>query len=297
MGKAIIEARKGSWNANSALLIGGLMYTVISLKSGLSRADQWHLIAIILILAFAIVVPMQNGVSIVAGRSRYAARVLLVVLSLTYFYGNKPITGYYIRGLQNGFTDIVKNVPTSLPADPQPLLPALIYERTHLKIKLNALSEFFSRTTWRGVPVVVYGGAWALASFIGVKKFGFLADNYIYSDERGLKLRQFLIDTPNAVVIIKIAEYEWLLLGAEAEARVARSGWLGGDQMGKELRSLLSSVHIKQVRIENVLIEKRWRRLIGNYVADKYSPVYRSDSHYVLALPKTIEQIQNEHSK
>jgi hypothetical protein len=57
---------------------------------------------------------------------------------------------------------------------------------------------------------------------------------------------------------------------------------LAGFGKYRELRTLLSSPHIPGSLIEEQQKDERWRRLVGLYVMEAYTPIYETDWFVVL---------------
>ena len=73
--------------AGDLVLIGGFAYALVALKSGLNRADQWHLVPSVLVLATLIVLPTPTRIVPIQPALRRAGIALVAVVALTYSLG------------------------------------------------------------------------------------------------------------------------------------------------------------------------------------------------------------------
>lgn len=282
---AVSFARPWSRQVKTAdlIFVGGIVYALVMLKSGLSRADQWHLVPSVLVLVFAFILPIPSSTAPVSRNTRRIGIGLSLILSLSYSFGHYPQTYYVFRGgLVAGYVDLINSEPTAQIPLAEPARPALAFESSNPNTEIVQLSEFLAAPEQLGRRIFIYSSPWALPFLVGATKAGFLGDDYIYGDDRGEKVRAQLDRQPETLVVIRSSEYEWLLEGPEAEL-ANRDFYMLGNGIWRKLRANISSVHVLGVVIEERLKTERWRRLIGNYIVETYHPVFSNDKFYVLA--------------
>ncbi len=280
----VIRARwKETAGAKELLIIGGLAYAAVMLKSGLSRADQWHLDPGIMALALAFLLPLPSRILRPMPRFQSFLGIgCIAVIALTYSFGQLHMAKYvFKKGLIGGYVQLSQEKANFAPMKPSPQAPFLERKVRQPKSELGRLARFMAMTSVRERPVVAYGRTWGVPMCIGVKKTGYLTDNYIYGDERGQRLQMLLKENPNILVLIDRATFDWLQGKRDLES-IQPDHNLAGFGIQKELREILSSVHIRSLATENRLLDLRWRKLIGNYVIKNYEAVYQSKSYVVL---------------
>jgi len=268
--------------AGDLIIVGGVVYALVMLKSGLSRADQWHLVPSILVLVFAFVLPIPAVISPIAPLARRIGLALCLVLAATYTFGHYPQANYVFRvGLIKGFRDLASGVPVTREPKDEPASPALVYDRSYANPDIKALSVFLAAPPQRGRRVFIYGGPWGLSYLVGVAKAGILGDDYIYGDDRGDVMRSQLDRDQETLIVIGRDDFAWLQLGPTA-AVPERRFYMLGDGIWQDIRAGMSSVHIRAVRIEEKLKKDRWRRLVGQFIVENYRPIYTQGQYVVL---------------
>ncbi|WP_170346933.1 hypothetical protein, partial [Ruegeria atlantica] len=159
--------------------------------------------------------------------------------------------------------------------------PNILNERRNPSEDIVELATFLAEPPQRGARVFAYDRLWSLPMKVGVSKFGYLTDNFIYGDDRGNLLRQALSENPDVLVVIEREAYDWLRSTPEDTSATPEPDWISSGQFGR-LREILSSAHVPAVPTEVAQIQTRWRRLVGNYLADNYTPIFSNDSYVVL---------------
>ncbi|MFV2091455.1 MAG: hypothetical protein ACC634_00060 [Hyphomicrobiales bacterium] len=269
-------------SAGDLIFAGGLVYALVMLKSGLSRADQWHLVPGVLVLVFAFVLPISAGAAPLGRIARRIGIGLAVLLALSYSFGQIPHARYVFReGLMRGYGDLASGVPANHTPAVIPARPALAFERSYPNAELRDLSAFLATPPQRDRRIFTYGSPWGISFLVGATKTGILGDDYIYGDDRGDAMRAYLDSQPETLVIIRKDDYNWLLEGPDA-AIPERKFYLMGYGIWRELRAKVSSVHIRGVVIEERQKKARLRRLVGMYVIAQYHPIYTDGPYYVL---------------
>jgi hypothetical protein len=266
--------------AGDLVFVGGIVYALVMLKSGLSRADQWHLVPSILVLVFCFVLPIRSDNAPVARTTRRIGLALSLVVSLSYSLGHYPQAKYVFRkALLQGYADFANSSLSLQSPMVETARPALAYERSHPDSDLVSLSEFLAEPQQRNRRIFIYGGPWGLPPLVGATKAGPLGDDYIYGDDRGEIIRTQLDNRPETLVIIHRDNYKWLLEGPDAAVPPQRKL---GKWRWRRLAANISSVHVPGVVVEEGLKLDRWRRLAGLYVVENYQPVFTDGRFYVL---------------
>lgn len=266
------------------MMIGGLAYAAFILKSGLSRTDQWHLVPAIAPLLFTFLLFPRGHLFQLPRQARISGIVLTVLVAATFTYGNLPVTKFIVKdSVLRGYGTLLRGDTAAVDAERQPAYPATVYRsRRESAPPLIELSQFLATDEMRGRRVFPYNGAWHYAMRIGVLKAGHLTDNFIYGDARGHAEQEMLESNADVLVLMFRSDYDWLLLGPDAAARAIPEGGLNGTGWERYSRVLLSSPHFSPANAEYDFSERRWRRLVGNYVIENYDPVFLSAQYAVL---------------
>ncbi|MBI1250518.1 MAG: hypothetical protein GC189_03500 [Alphaproteobacteria bacterium] len=275
---------RGQAFASELMMIGAIAYALVALKSGLSRADQWHIVPTILPIVFAFLLPLPAGAVAIGRRTRIAAAGLIVILAATYSIGQFAIAQYIFRddGLLPGYKSIARNDPAPAPLAPEPAYPALLAGNYHDLPEIRALSAFISEPPYRGRRVLTYRRGWSRPAFVGALKAGPLADDYIYSDARGEEIVAYLDAHPDTLIFMPPADYAWLRADPDTPPEgPGRSAFYGSPLA--QAGAILSSVHAPAIPLEEEQKQLRWRRLVGGYVVQHYRPVFESGPVMVLA--------------
>lgn len=264
------------------LAIGALAYAALLLKSGLSRADQWHLVPCALPIAFSLILPLRTSVMPITRRVRVLGIMLTLILALTYSFGQFTIVRYVFReGLLANYKAMLSDQATQTAQHIDSETPNILNERRNPSEDIVELATFLAEPPQRGARVFAYDRLWPLPMKVGVSKFGYLTDNFIYGDDRGNLLRQALSENPDVLVVIEREAYDWLRSTPEDTSATPEPDWISSGQFGR-LREILSSAHVPAVPTEVAQIQTRWRRLVGNYLADTYTPIFSNGSYVVL---------------
>ena len=263
------------------LVIGGLAYAAVMLKSGLSRADQWHIAPAVLPLVFAILLFFKSRFFALPRYATIIGTTAVIGLSLTYSYGQWPMMKHsFLNGSLPGYGSLISGDFEPIEPDPAPAYPATVYSIQNSKPDLIDVSRFLAEEKNRGRRVLTYDRAWHYAFRLGVLKTGHMTDNFIYGEERGHDTREMLEQSPDVFVFMFASQYEELLQPPKTNdqkiLQESRQRRLGGR------RAILSSPHYSGAYVERYLRTDRWRRLIGEYVIEQYEPVFQNESFVVL---------------
>jgi hypothetical protein len=241
--------------------IGALGFAVVTLKSGLTRADHWHLDAAFIALIFAFLLQLETRVIRISVTTRRFAVLLICVASATYLLGiygtGKRYAGAYLRGAQ----EVLGGVPT---ADVSPDTFRQISvepERTNPEPNLTSIGQYLAKPATAARPVTYYGTAWMLAPRIGVCSQYFALDALMYSEIQS-PLRDFLEKHPDAFVVMSRADYERVFDGkSEPESALSTL---------PKLASWLTSPHYTQSALEGALLDKARDEVSGAYLREHY---------------------------
>lgn len=269
-------ALKQRWEAGPGqgdlLVIGGLAYAAVALKSGLSRADQWHLDPTVLVLCFAFVLPLPRRYLALAQPLRVAGVALVALLAATYAFGELRIARLtFYEGTFGGLTAWAgqDRQPCTLAA--APVLPAMVCQNGAPDADYVALTARLAAPDLRGRPVFVYGGPSMLPAITGTRRAGYLTDEFIYGDTRASQVQASLAASPDVLVAMTQDNFDWLAKGPDAPLPKAAFVMSGSPAM-RHILGLVSSVHHSQLQAERDAQTGRWRTLIGNWVIANYHP-------------------------
>ena len=266
------------------LLFAGLVYALIGLKSGLNRADMWHLAVPMLVLIFAFVFPLPRTLFTYSRNTGRLAMVLIIVVAATYFAGLAPSGSFYGMGLLQGLKDSVSPASANVLelGEVVTRAPSIEIERSHPNPDILALGAYLAQPAQIDRPVVLYNRLWALDKRIGVYKSAYPTDDFLLSDESGHEVRAFLQENPYALVVLDLAEYD-KLFGLSGLTDYAESNRIYPATPTKRILGWLSSIHFTAAEIERVEKDKRWERTVGGYLAAEYSKIAGFGDFVVLA--------------
>lgn len=274
--------KAGAPNKSDLLLIGGLTFAFVGLKSGLNRADVWHLDAPMILLVLALCLADQNRMFQWTKGTRGIALSLIGILTGTFLLGNLPSASYLAQGWASGLKDAVFSVPATRGAVPNTRAPIIEIERSHPDPTHLELAEYLATPQRASRPILFYSTTWPLGKQVGVFKEDFANDDFLYSNERGEQIRQWLEARPEALVIMYREVHDRLFevsdpsVFPEFERQFQPS-------ITKSLAARLSTVHFSAVRVENELKENRWKDTVGSLVLGSYDIIAEFGPYVVLA--------------
>lgn len=274
------------------LILGGVAYAAIALKSGLSRLDQWHMDPAVLVLCCAFVLPLPSRFLRLDRTTRVAAVALVALITVTYSYGQSRIARYTFReSLVAGFSGWIggDRAPCDLAAEP--VLPALVCDNGDPNDDLVALASGLASPPWKGRPVFLYYDSAALAAMVGVKRTGYLTDTFIYGDRRAIAARDGLDSVPEALVIMDTRTWDWLNEGPDA-AVPEPIFHLSGPRSVRRRLEVLSSAHYHGMLDDSAAQVRRWREYIGNWIVSAYEPAFRADGKIVLRRKEPVPEAE-----
>lgn len=268
-------------NKSDLLLLGGLTFALVGLKSGLNRADVWHLDAPLILLVLAFCVVDQNSMFRPTRSTKVLALSLIGIFSATFLLGNLPSASYLAQGWIGGLRDSVFSIPASGGAVPNTRAPIIEVERSYPDPAHMQLAGYLAAPQRASLPVLFYSTTWPLGKQIGVYKEDFSNDDFLYSNESGEHIRRWLEDRPEALVIMYREVYD-RLFGLTDPSNFPELERQFQPSITKTLASKLSTVHFKAVRVENKLKERRWHDTVGVPILRDYELVAEIGPYVIL---------------
>lgn len=282
VGRRLATLREGSPNRADLLLVGGFVFALVGLKSGLNRSDLWHLDASLVPLALALLMPYRRHVP-GRRRVRILSGALLVVVSLTYVFGLLPSGSLLASGWVRGAAAVIAPAEGSPAAAlPPTRAPVLDRERLAAGSPTHQLAVFLHRPEWVDRPVIFYGDTWSLGKAIGVYRTSPINDDFLYSDERGLRFRAHLEENADALVLMRDDVYR-RLYGLSDPNEFPEHERRFAPSPAKRIASWLSTTHYRGLEHEVRLKDRRWTRTVGEYVRPRYEAIAQIGRIVILA--------------
>ena len=247
------------------LLFGGLVYALLGMKSGLNRADMWHIASPMLILIFAYLLPLPTRLFSYSRGLRGLIVALILLIAGTYFIALAPSGSFYARGWFSGLQDTVESFAVGKePVRGITRAPSVEIERTNPDKDILALGEYLADPSRVTRPVVLYGRVWSIDKRIGVFKTTYPTDDFLLSDEGGNDVAEYLREHGDAFVILDSDDYERLYSLRE------RQDVLYEKTLMKRILAWTSTVHFTGANLEYEQKAKRWARTVGAYLIPNY---------------------------
>jgi hypothetical protein len=263
-----LAARTGTAGAawGDRWFLAALVATIVQLKSGLNRADVWHLCGGVLPLAAAFALPLPRTVVRWTPAEGRAVVVGLVLLGATNLIGQAPIASYALRGWLAGWSAprVAGGAPISTEA------PAIEPTRAYPHPPLVDLARYLAEPSRRGQAVYFYGTLWGIGPRIGVPKRDPNNDDFLYSDERGARVGRWL-DEARVPYVVMTAEAEARLFGRDGANPRAEFDRRVEPSLVKTIGAWTSSVHFTAIELEMPLQDARWRRVVGETIRQAYT--------------------------
>lgn len=285
IGSGMWRVRDHTASAGDRLLLGGWIFALVTLRSGLTRADVWHLTPVFLLVIAALVLPLPKSLFPVGRRARRLAILLLAIAALTRLVGLAPTGAFVAAGWANGAQDVLTGLP---PAGARQELStratSVLEERSHASPGLVAMAEHLAAPDRRDRPVFFYLDRWWLGIHLGIPKTDYSSDDFMYS-EGVSSSREFLARRPDALVVMDRQVYRKLydLPGATMPSL----GLVEQPSRVKEVASWLSSVHFRGVEVESELKFRLWKERVGDYIRDHYGRSTSFNGNVVLSRADT----------
>jgi hypothetical protein len=278
----------GPWRvqfaAGDVVMVGGLVYALLALRSGLNRADMWHLTAAMLGLFFAFLLPLPRRVCTVSPALQRAANVLIIVIAVTYLVGMAPAVQYVVSGYLRGARDVFLGSRTIEMAVTR--APTIETERSEPSRALQALGEYLAARERRDRPVVPYSTLWWIDKRAGFRKTIYPTDDFLLSDEMGEDVREYLSAHPDSLVLIAADEHARLAARARSEP-LPPGKPLFGTSLTKRIIGWLSTIEYGAAEDEHLQKGRRWDRTVGAYLIVEYRVVTQFDTVLVMARDRT----------
>lgn len=260
-GRGLGRGRDVSLASGDRLFVAAVVWALIGLKSGLNRADMWHLAPPLQALVFAFLLPWPRRRVVVSRGERRAALALMGIMAVTYLAALAPSGSYLAQGWMGGARDGWSG--ESPPASPAVTrAPSLEIERTHPSPHILALGGFLAEPARHHRRVLLFGRLWGLDKQIGVTKSTYPTDDFLLSDDSGVALVNELRADPEMLVVIE--RDVWDALQAPGETEVAL---VYPPSATKRILAWLSTIHFSAAEVENRQKNLRWRRTVGVFLA------------------------------
>lgn len=281
VGVGLGRSRTEPLESGDRLMFGGLVFAVVALRSGLNRADMWHLAAPVLPLILAFLLPWPARVFALSARMRQIAGTLIVVQMVTYGLGLLPPADYMLSGWLRGARDVVSGraLEHGVVMRQETIEP----ERSEPDTALLALGTYLAQPEQSEKPVVPYSTAWDIDKRAGFRKVTYPTDDFLLSDSMGEDVRRYLEARHDAIVVMRADQYE-RLLGAQRGEEL-RPGPLFQPSVTKRLLGWLSTTEYVEAEAEHLQKERRWARTVGWYLIRHFVIVRRFDQLLVLERP------------
>ncbi|MGQ0734412.1 MAG: hypothetical protein ACT4QD_12235 [Acidobacteriota bacterium] len=278
VGKRLVPRGEPALDASARLMLAALLFALVTLRSGLTRADLWHLNPGFLPLLLAFLLPLSANA--LQGRvARGLAFSLVVLASATFLVGIAPMGSLYVTSYIRGLADTIAARPTGS-AQTRVLGKGLEGERSHPDEELVALGIQLQSAEYRSRPALFYGRAWTLSSRIGICPAHYKLDDLMYT-ELTRPEAAYLEDYPDTVVVMRRDEFSWLY-GPRDETNVHASLTLTPV---KQLGRWLSTVHYDAADTEARLQNETRARLTGAYIRAAYEPAKVFGDYVLLSRP------------
>lgn len=265
-------------------LVGSVVYALVAMRSGLARADMYHLVPPVLGLVVFVLVGPQGGRFAIPVAARALTSTAAILVVVTYVPGligaaRTPVTGW-LRGARDVLGGRVAVSPAGVARGPRIPSPRVEVEGT-----AAAVAQYLAEPARSSRPVVFYGALWGLDRLVGVSKPSGLypVDDYLMSDDVGAGVRGYLEKHGEALVLVNAQEWE-RLRGAEVGTDVRPMFWLRGRR-GLETRFLewWSSAHYGLAPLDEVVRKReRWAHTVGFLLVERYVEAARFGNVIVL---------------
>lgn len=266
------------------LLLGAVLFALVALRSGLTRADLWHLNPgfLPLVLAVLLRLPM-NAFRLTTGQYR-GAFALAAAASVTMLVGNAPMGSRYAMGYLDGLIDTLTAAPRGTD-DGGTRVQSIEFERTHPRADLVALGRYLGAPDRSHQPVLFYGRAWDISPRVGVRPEDYKMDDLLYT-EFSQPDSDYLRAHSDALVVIQAPDYQRLYGMVDPDTPRTSADLTPVKQLGR----WLSTPHYDSLETEARLLDETRDRLTGAYVRSNYVFAARFDEYVVLA-PKAADTL------
>jgi hypothetical protein len=262
----------GKWgpteiSSGDRLFFGAVIYALLGLKSGLNRADMWHLASPMFPLVFALILPYPRNLFAFSKQVHKVALTLLAIMAVTYLAGLAPSGSYYASGLTRGFSDLIATGP---PVQSQSVVtrgPSIELERSHPDPNVLRLASYLADKGRSDRAVVFYGVLWSMDKRVGVTKPTYPTDDFLMSEQMGYNVRDTVRKT-GAIVVMDDGSYERLF--GDFRNSVDRASAFYEETPAKAILKWLSSAHFAAIELETLMKQQRWDKTVGPYLQSHY---------------------------
>jgi hypothetical protein len=264
------------------LLLGGVCFALVALRSGFTRSDVWHLNPGFLPLLLAFLLPLPAAVMALSPAARRLAFGLAIVASATVLVGIAPTGSLYATSYVRGFMDTVV-------AEPRPIREgatrsrAIERERSHPRTEFVALGRYLAEPQRVNQPVLFYGRAWNIPVRVGVCPADYKLDDLLYSEFRQPEA-VYLRAHPDALVVMRGDDYRRLYGLIDPDTPHSSTVLTPVKQLGR----WLSTVHYDAAETEARLQDETRARLTGAYIRSRYAATAGFGDYVVLAPLKEL---------
>jgi hypothetical protein len=269
-------ASPGGFGATGRLLLGATLFTLVTLKSGLTRADVWHLDPDFLPLLFAFLLPFSARTLLPDATQRRIAFGLAAVAAATLTVGIAPMLSLHAASYVRGASDTLAGRP--LRSGSPVVDRGFEGERSHPDADLLALGRYLRSNEFENRPVLFYGRAWAISARIGVCPTHYKLDDLMYT-EFSVRETDYLNQHPETLVVMHRDEFGYVFGDRDDTSRHSRLVLTPTKQLGR----WLSTVHYDSAETEARLQDEARARLTGDYVHAEYEPAATFGAYIVLA--------------
>lgn len=276
IGKVLLPSPEVALKTGDRLMLGAVLFALVTLKSGLTRSDLWHLNAAFLPLLFAFLLILPSKAMAVIDTQRGLARGLIVVASLTYLIGIAPTGSLYAASYLRGFVDTLSGPPGASEKDVT-RTHSIEFERTQPGADFVAMGRFLAAPERAHRPVLFYGRAWDVPPRVGVCPGDYKLDDLMYS-EFSRPESSYLEEHPDTLVVIRSEDYKRLY--GLADRNASQSGLVLTPT--KQLGRWLSTVHYDSAEAEARLQDETRERLTGKYIRNSYKLAADFGSYVIL---------------
>ena len=286
VGRGLGKTVKSQIESGDLLLFGGLAYALVGLKSGLNRADVWHLASPMMVLIFAFVLPVPKKLFAYSYRVHILSMFLIIIMAVTYFLALFPTGSFYANGLVRGFLDSIMLKNSERNKDIITRAPTIELERSYPSTYILELAEYLAAPERITRPVLFYSRLWGLDKMLGVYKTTYPTDDFLLSDQDGYQVRDFLKKREDTLVIMDSQIYRNIFdvmdYSQNEELMKKYMDRRHRNTPMKNVLKWLSTIHYSNLEIENREKEKRWERTVGYYIRSHYHKIEEFNNLVVL---------------
>jgi hypothetical protein len=245
-------------------LIASVCFALVTLKSGLTRSDLWHLNPDFLPLILSALLRLPANAMTASRPQRKLAVGLAGVAAVTFLVGVAPSGSLYVVSYLRGLTDTLTGVPRGAREAPTRAY-SIEFERTAPNADLVALGRYLAEGERAGKPVLFYGRAWDIPPRVGVYPEDYKLDDLLYTELREPEA-VYLKKRRDALVVMRVDDYRRLYRLIDPNTPRARQPLTPVKQLGR----WLSTVHYDGSENEARVQDETRERLTGSYVRAAY---------------------------